>query len=138
MEFSLEMGALERLAPLWAALDWQAPFTPRGSLTAKGRLGGPWASPSLSLTAQAGELTLPQVFVRRLELDLETPRLGLPLKGRLRLGAQELAGASPGTRPPWRPRPGPRGHGLACRPRAPSWGSASRPAAAGRPSCRCG
>ncbi|MBI4799871.1 MAG: translocation/assembly module TamB domain-containing protein, partial [Desulfarculus sp.] len=92
LDFSLEAGALERLAPLWTALGWQTAPLERGSLRAKGRLAGPWGAPSLTLGAQADELALPQALARQVELDLETPRLGLPLQGRLRLGAQELTG----------------------------------------------
>lgn len=91
LEFSLNLEALERLAPLWTALAWSPPWQ-RGSLAAQGRLSGPWSAPSLSLKLRAGELALSQAFVRRLDLDLDTPRLGLPLAGRLRLGVQELEG----------------------------------------------
>lgn len=92
LDFSLEATALERLAPLWTALGWQSAPLERGSLRAKGRLAGPWGAPSLSLGLQAAELALPQAFARQVEMDLQTPRLGLPLQGSLRLGVQELTG----------------------------------------------
>ncbi|MBI5523233.1 MAG: translocation/assembly module TamB domain-containing protein [Desulfarculus sp.] len=92
LEFSLEVADLAPLAPLWPSLGWQEAAPQRGALSVKGRLAGPWSAPSLSLSGQAGELVLAQALARQVELDLETPRLGLPLQGRLRLGVQELAG----------------------------------------------
>ena len=92
LEFSLESPELARLTPLLAALGLIGPPGLEGSLSAHGRLRGPWSGPALALELKAGDLALPQAYVKVLEFSLDSPRLGLPLSGGMRLEARGLEG----------------------------------------------